>query len=1226
MRAFPFFFVWLFCTLLFCGASSLQAAPDPDYLTVSRGTSPEVSYRLDASGKTIAVRIAIGTMQEGWPAPDVQAGFSADKTLTVDKTHAKISRSGNLWIYDFSISKKQLGSTPTLDHFRWAFVASWVNPAGEVIQQENFLMVPGTPVFAGLGKDANRWQPFSLTDHATLVASLKAQIHVQWDQPTDGVASVVVENADGVRVRNLVSGRRFNAGKQSVVWDGLDEEGKLAAPGDYRWRAITHEGIRPQFLMSYYNPGKPGWKDGPTSMWLGDHSAPTTAASNGSVVALGCPIAESGNNIVLVDPKGNKFQEGNLSSFIGSGNLFLAIDGERFYAFVEGVPHYENLRKDDDGQPYLYASASFVAWNIKDGSRVSYRGTGKQGDKILREYRLDPALKIRHGGVSNLRGAVALGGALYVSLHDENKLLIINPQTGETKGEIALPEPGALASDGKRLLVYSGQSLVLFDRPDAGAKGTPLFAPALSRARDGEAASSVAAGLAFRPDGRIFVTDNGVDQNVKVYDLKGKSLFEIGRKGCGPEEGKWVPDSMRMPMGIALDGEGQLWVAENHPGPKRVSVWKGEDGSLVHELFGPAHYGASGAGFDTTDLTRWLGGASQWKIDIDHNKAQLESILFSGNKPGMPSLRFYPYSAWFLHRDGRTFLISKDSVMRLYEILPDQRAKLWAMVGPLLAYEAEHPRWWVPEVFTRHPVLAPLFTGFKEETGPFGNFRNGPAATREGAQYSVLWVDRNGDDIAQLEEVEVTGDENHQMRSSPWGYHYENTLDWKLFVTLSDKRAGVGELKFKGWLPSGAPDWSLTDAIMNAQPIGTVTNYPIPASYAQDSQGRFLVNGDPMLGVGADHRVLWTYPNDWTNVHGSHKAPLPETGVIQGALSYLGVAPFDSEGDVTLINGNHGRFFLMTTDGIYLDEMFSDVRLSRDASPYRIGGECFGGYFGRDQKSGRYILQSGHSDYRIFEILGLQNAKRQSGGLKVSAEQILTAQRLMEKKAIEKTPVHNAIIFPNPESATEATAIWGDPSKAFSSAKVTAWRDGSQLILEYEVKDPSPWVNEGKDAQLLFKTGDALVFEFSTDPKARPGRNQPAPGDKRLLIAPFEKKAVAILYDYRVPGTKTPVAFNSPWRSTAVDEVKTLDSAQIEVKKQQGSYTVRANLLLSDLGLPAQGKTVKLRGDFGVIYGDESGSINILRSYWSNPSTGLVNDVPGETAINPSLWGNLEWK
>ncbi len=68
-----------------------------------------------------------------------------------------------------------------------------------------------------------------------------------------------------------------------------------------------------------------------------------------------------------------------------------------------------------------------------------------------------------------------------------------------------------------------------------------------------------------------------------------------------------------------------------------------------------------------------------------------------------------------------------------------------------------------------------------------------------------------------------------------------------------------------------------------------------------------------------------------------------------------------------------------------------------------------------------------------------------------------------------------------------------------------------------------------------------------------------------------------------------------------------------------------AAIPLADLGLPRQG-TVTLKGDFGVIYGDDAGSIDLLRSYWSNQATGLVNDVPGEIMINPRLWGTLRFE
>jgi hypothetical protein len=78
----------------------------------------------------------------------------------------------------------------------------------------------------------------------------------------------------------------------------------------------------------------------------------------------------------------------------------------------------------------------------------------------------------------------------------------------------------------------------------------------------------------------------------------------------------------------------------------------------------------------------------------------------------------------------------------------------------------------------------------------------------------------------------------------------------------------------------------------------------------------------------------------------------------------------------------------------------------------------------------------------------------------------------------------------------------------------------------------------------------------------------------------------------------------------------------VAVQREGGSYCVEAAIPLATLGLAAPGGTT-LQGDFGVVYGDPSGTVNMLRSQWSNQATGLVNDVPGETMIAPHLWGRL---
>ena len=191
---------------------------------------------------------------------------------------------------------------------------------------------------------------------------------------------------------------------------------------------------------------------------------------------------------------------------------------------------------------------------------------------------------------------------------------------------------------------------------------------------------------------------------------------------------------------------------------------------------------------------------------------------------------------------------------------------------------------------------------------------------------------------------------------------------------------------------------------------------------------------------------------------------------------------------------------------------------------------------------------------------------------------------------------------------------------------VRAAHDGKTLYLSFAVKDGSPWVNNGKDWQLLFKTGDSVDLQLGADPTANPQRSAPVPGDLRLLIAPFQGGNIAVLYRHRLPdpqaGAPTDsVVFQCPWRSEKVDSVRKLASAKIAVNRSGNSYLVKAAVPLGDLGLDASAFGKLLRCDFGVIYGDAEGTTNIFRNYWSNQATGLVNDVPGEIMLTPNLWG-----
>lgn len=140
-------------------------------------------------------------------------------------------------------------------------------------------------------------------------------IHSKAEKP--GFVTLVVEDKDGNRVKNLVFDHPVRAGDNVIYWDGSSLTG-TAASGTYMVRGIFHEGITPHLEYSIYSPGRPPWPtaDG-TGAWLADHTAPASALflPEGSpwpakdtkpLVLLGADSAEAGNSLMWVDLDGSK--------------------------------------------------------------------------------------------------------------------------------------------------------------------------------------------------------------------------------------------------------------------------------------------------------------------------------------------------------------------------------------------------------------------------------------------------------------------------------------------------------------------------------------------------------------------------------------------------------------------------------------------------------------------------------------------------------------------------------------------------------------------------------------------------------------------------------------------------------------------------------------------------------------------------------------------------------
>jgi flagellar hook assembly protein FlgD len=66
---------------------------------------------------------------------------------------------------------------------------------------------------------------------------------IEFTLPSPAIVSLRVYNVAGQLVRTLAAGEKFDAGPNTIAWDGVTESGKQSASGLYFYRIETRFGI-----------------------------------------------------------------------------------------------------------------------------------------------------------------------------------------------------------------------------------------------------------------------------------------------------------------------------------------------------------------------------------------------------------------------------------------------------------------------------------------------------------------------------------------------------------------------------------------------------------------------------------------------------------------------------------------------------------------------------------------------------------------------------------------------------------------------------------------------------------------------------------------------------------------------------------------------------------------------------------------------------------------------
>lgn len=1040
----------------------------------------------------------------------------------------------------------------------------------------------------------NNWGPVILEPKGNLklptppyLAATKAEepqgpVAISYEIPKEARVTLAINDASGKRIRNLTTAAPRTAGKNTEYWDGLDDNGNAVPPGDYKYIALYHDGIHVNYVMSYANPGNPTWATSDNrGAFYSDHMAATAAAAAGNYVALAAPMGEAGKHLIGCDLEGHRLWGLADREFGQNRNISLATDGNILWIANEA------------SRQMIYrveiATGRYAPWERTERDRE-----GKEFRVLELTVSDQAGLTEDKKALGNLRSIAYHDNTLAVCLSKENKIKLLNATTGDVKAELKVTAPISIAYDAKGTLLALAENKIV----RVSASGEPtVIATVLA---------SNPYGLAVDSDGNMYVSVREPDQNIKVFSPDGKLVREIGQRGGRPTNGPFIDKAMCNPGQIAIDSKMRIWVPEETKNPKRTSIWS-TDGSFLFDLVGSTTYCAGGM-INPADPTMGFSDNTVYKIDLAKGTWRpVYSVGSTGDPNELVSGAVQRIAEKIINRDGKVYVYTTARHgSTVCTMLSDGKWKVAASVGIVLK---KNDREWGPNF--EHPYLA----------------------DHVGQGYA--WCDRNGDGLLQQEELTFTGKAGEKVKEQPFRTYYWGTLPddaGDLYYTSMDDRSLI-TLPLAGYASSGAPIYNLQNRKSAPMP---------PADKAGNGEGMIrggkpgtvILNRSPLTFMENSGKVLGTYPSRHVSVHGSHTATAARSGYLIGPSSVLGTADFGGKiGEIVDLNGNLGENYLFTSDGLWIQSLFKDTRGWFDTPDRAVrgmpmdaitaGGESFGGSFQRTPDGKAYII-IGATDSRVLEVTGLDSIRRFSGTLTYTNEQFTQAQQLQRQRA-EQTAAAKSITIPRGNTFPDVNNMKLTAAEIQESANVRYGRiaanyDESNLYVAWRVWSPNSRMrNGGQDDRLLFKTGDCVDLMIGPAKTAKD-----MAGDVRLLVSTLADKPVAVLYQKVVTGTDSAkrVPFASPVRAIHFDSVSQRPEVDVTMTPITGGYVVRARIPWKTLGItPASG--LKLKGDFGVLAADNTGTLTVARRYWSNKATGLVNDVPGEADLEPHRWGDL---
>ena len=407
--------------------------------------------------------------------------------------------------------------------------------------------------------------------------STAGSVKIAYDLPEDRDVTIAIDDADGVRVRNLIGEYPRAKGRIVDLWDCLDDEGNPVKPGRYTATVVHHRPLRLKCINSVYSAATPPWPtDGPFRVWGSNHGNPTSVATDGRHVVLLFTGTEGASGIQLITDEGkvvwadrNEFVDGTLDDK---------------YAYGLSRSAWQNV-------------VLLARYRLTDGKLIPFEDEKRTPN---------PVIESENWRLAKDESTLALAHSRLWALMPGYALVVADPKTGKVLERRGTEGLAALTDRNGKLYALTESGDVVLLGPD-GRRERLIFS-----------ARGVKRGVRLGVDldeSRFAVSDGDLNQ-VRVFAPDGREIGVVGKPHEGRERpaGKFVETDLIRPLGADFDRLGRLWVAEGIKTCKRVTCWSRELG-FVDQYWGSADYGAMSGFPFVDDPTRFIAHGVEFLLD-----------------------------------------------------------------------------------------------------------------------------------------------------------------------------------------------------------------------------------------------------------------------------------------------------------------------------------------------------------------------------------------------------------------------------------------------------------------------------------------------------------------------------------------------------------------------------------------------------------------------------------